>query len=98
MGLFAKTNTALITLLAAGQVQAQAAGDGLSGIQEATDSFLDFISSGWGLSLLTLVIMGVGLALWFRMLSGVWALRILGGSFLIFGAPRIGTWLQGIFV
>ncbi len=71
---------------------------GLSGLTKAAQAFVNFVTSGFGLLLLTLIIMGVGILIWFSKLSMQGAAIILIGAFLVFGAPRIATWLQGIFV
>ena len=81
-------------LMAAGPAYA----GGLSGITTAVTSFTEFVTSGFGVLLLTVIIMGLGIGFYFNKVSGKGAIVVLGGSFLVFGAPRIAVWLQGLFV
>lgn len=74
------------------------ASSGLSGLTKAVQAFVGFVTSGFGVLLLTLIIMGVGIAVWFSKLTMQGAFIILGGAFLVFGAPRIAVWVQGLFV
>ena len=71
---------------------------GLSGITKFFQALTAFVSGGFGILLLTIIIMGSGIALFFNKISMRLFIAILGGSFLVFGAPRIAVWIQGLFV
>jgi uncharacterized membrane protein len=75
---------------------AQAAGS-LSEAETAATWTLNIFSPALLLVLLTLLLIGCGIAVYWGRMSGEWFVRILIGSVLLFGARTIAPKLAGIF-
>jgi type IV secretory pathway VirB2 component (pilin) len=72
-------------------ITAPAFGAGLTTFTNMVTKFTTFITGGFGVTILTLVIMGAGLMAFFNKLDVSWVARIVIGSVLIFGAASIAN-------
>jgi type IV secretory pathway VirB2 component (pilin) len=74
-------------------ISAPAFGTGLTTFTNMVTKFTTFITGGFGVTILTLVIMIAGLMAFFNKLDISWVVRIVVGSVLIFGAAALANQL-----
>lgn len=76
---------------------AHAAGGSLSEVEDTADFVLNIFSPGLLLTLLTILLVGCGIAVYFGRMSGSLFVKILVGSVLVFGARTIAPKLVALF-
>jgi type IV secretory pathway VirB2 component (pilin) len=84
------------TELALAQTTSSTTGS-LSEVETTTTWVLNIFSPALCLGLLTILLIGCGLAVYFGRMSGQLFVKVLLGSVLVFGARTIAPKLQGIF-
>jgi len=95
-----KVSAFLLSCMAIAETElahAQAAGGSLSEVENTATWVLNIFSPGLLLTLLTILLVGSGIAVFFGRMSGSLAVKILIGSVLVFGARTIGPKLSTIF-
>jgi type IV secretory pathway VirB2 component (pilin) len=83
--------------LAEAELAHAGAGGSLSEVEDTATFVLDIFSPGLLLTLLTLLLVGCGLAVYFGRMSGSLFVKILLGSVLVFGARTIAPKLVALF-
>jgi type IV secretory pathway VirB2 component (pilin) len=76
---------------------AVAGGGSLSEVEDTAQWVLDIFSPGLLLILITLLLIGCGIAVWAGKMTGKMFLTILVGSIFVFGARTIGPKIVALF-
>ena len=95
-----KVSACLLSCMAIAETElahAQAAGGSLSEVESTATWVLNIFSPGLTLTLLTILLVGCGVAVFFGRMSGSLFVKVLVGSVFVFGARTIAPKITGIF-